>query len=144
MNDRQRDQFLWLWSRRRQPGRAAIARRGALVGAAGGVLFALVMLGLVIADAGPSRGLGSLVDLLGNAVKLLVLSVPSFAGIGYLGVLRVYNHHELMFEQILASGAKVPEQAPVLRTSDRWPLMVVWAAVALIVGCIIWLFIELW
>ena len=44
MNERQRDLFLWLWARRRARGAAVVGLRGALVGAAGGVLFSGILL----------------------------------------------------------------------------------------------------
>lgn len=43
MNARQRDLFLWVWSRRRTPGRAAIGLRGLIIGVLGGVLFTFIM-----------------------------------------------------------------------------------------------------
>lgn len=144
MNDRQRDQFLWLWSKRRAPGRRAIAWRGALVGAIGGVVFALVMLGVVDQPTGSRRGLSSLLDVLNTAAMLFAASVPSFTLIGYLGTLRVFNHQELMFEMLLAQGARVPEQAPVLTLADRWPVIVVGVFVILLVAAIVALFIAFW
>ena len=75
---RQESLFLWHWSRRRVPGRNAIALRGALIGGAGGVVFALAMLGVV----GSSGGGSALLQWAGRAVQLMVLAVPAFAGIG--------------------------------------------------------------
>lgn len=144
MNDRQRDQFLWLWSKRRAPGRRAIARRGALIGAIGGLVFALVMLGVIDLPTGSRRGLSSLLDVLNTMVLLFAVSVPSFALIGFLGALRVFNHQELMFEMLLAQGARVPDQAPVLTLSDRWPVIVVGVFVVLLTAAIIALFIAFW
>jgi hypothetical protein len=41
VNERQRDLFLYQWSRRRAPGAARIALRGAVIGAFGGLAFAV-------------------------------------------------------------------------------------------------------
>jgi hypothetical protein len=43
VNERQRDLFLYPWSRRRAPGRGRILLRGAVVGALGGIAFAMIM-----------------------------------------------------------------------------------------------------
>lgn len=52
MNERQRDLFLYVWSRRRAPGQMAVSLRGAIIGALGGVVFALILL----PDIGGDRG----------------------------------------------------------------------------------------
>jgi hypothetical protein len=139
MNERQRDLFLWQWSRRRTPGQLAIGLRGAAIGALGGVLF-----GLLLAP-GPAPGVHAY-DFLGQLIsglRVYVLSVPTFAVIGWSGARRVFAAHEAMYQSLLAAGARVPEQKPVLQARDRGPAVAVGIAVAVIVGFILFVAIKL-
>lgn len=138
MNERQRDLFLWQWSRRRAPGRTAIALRGGLIGAAGGVVFALVLTGSLRADNG---SVASVLAVLKQGAVVLLISMPAFAWIGYLGARRVFVANEAMYQAILRSGARVPEARPQLLASDRGPAIAVAVAMLVIVGFIITLFV---
>lgn len=135
MNERQRDMFLWQWSRRRTRGHTTVALRGAAIGAAGGLAFA-VILGSGFGGNGP-RDTAWLLQTLGQWAKLLVLAVPSFAWIGYLGASRVFRAHEAMYQAILQRGAQVPAHAPTLTRADRGPAIAVGVAVALIAGLVL-------
>ena len=141
MNERQRDLFLWLWSRRRAPGRTAIALRGAAIGAAGGLVFALIM--MQGGATTPGVHAWDFAGQIGSALKLLVLSVPAFAFIGWLGADRIWVAQENMYQSMLAAGARVPEQKPVMQPGDRGPALAVAIAVAVIAGFILYLFITL-
>lgn len=135
MNERQRDLFLYLWSRRRQAGRAKTVLRGAVIGALGGVLFTLMMLSAIdLGNTWPELMAG-----LGKIGLMLGLAVPAFAWIGFLGASRVWNSQEQMYVAILATGAGVPDRKPVMQPSDRWPAVMVGLVVALIAGFILWL-----
>lgn len=135
MNERQRDLFLYLWSRRRQAGRAKIVMRGAIIGALGGVLFTLMMLSAInLGNTWPE-----LMDGLGRLGLMLGLAVPTFGLIGFLGASRVWNSQEQMYQAMLAAGARAPDQKPVMQPGDRWPAIMVGAAVAAIAGFILWL-----
>ncbi len=140
MNDRQRDLFLWQWSRRRQPGQTAIAMRGAIIGAAGGLVFALIMFSGLGADNG---SIASVMNLLANAGKLLVLSVPAFAWIGYTGANRVFGANEAMYQSILKTGARIPDHIPVLTPADRGPAIAVAITGVIIIGFIGFVFWKL-
>lgn len=144
MNERQRDLFLWLWSRRRTPGQAAIGLRGALIGALGGVAFALIMLGETGADRGAYTGIAVIIPLIERGWLLLTMAVPAFALIGWLGANRVYASQEAMYQSMLASGAKVPDQKPVMQMGDRGPALAVAIAAAIIIGFIVVLFVMYW
>jgi hypothetical protein len=74
--------------------------------------------------------------------RLIALSVPAFAFIGWLGANRVYAAQEAMFQSMLASGAEVPAQKPVMQPGDRGPAVAVGIAVAIIAGFIIFLFVQ--
>lgn len=124
MNERQRDLFLWVWSRRRQPGRAAIGLRGALIGAAGGLAF-----GLILFPPGA--------DLL----KLFGMSIGAFGFIGWMGADRVFALQEAQYRAILATGAQVPAEKPVMQPGDRGPAIAVAVVAVLIVGFILTLVI---
>lgn len=139
MNERQRDLFLWQWSRRRTPGPLMIALRGALIGAAGGVLFALILFGDFRAENG---SVAALLAVLKQGVAALLLSVPAFAWIGYLGASRVYAANEAMYQSMLASGARVPTDKPQLQSGDRGPAIAVAVAVLLIVTFIVFVWVK--
>jgi len=139
MNERQRDLFLWQWSRRRAPGLHAIALRGALIGALGGIAF-----GLLLAP-GPAPGVHAY-DTLGQLLsgfKVYALSVPAFAAIGWSGAWRVFRSQEAMYQSLLATGARVPAQEPVLQMRDRGPAIAVGIAVAVIAGFVLFVVIKL-
>jgi hypothetical protein len=133
VNERQRDLFLWLWAERRKPGQAAIAMRGALIGALGGIVFAWMLM--------PSSG--SFMAQLERGGALLLLSIPAFAWIGFLGANRVWVAQEEMYQSMLAQGARVPDQKPVMQMRDRGPAIAVAIAVAVIVGFIIFVAVTL-
>lgn len=141
MNERQRDLFLWLWSRRRKPGREAISLRGALIGAAGALLFTLIMSPGAPADIPAYNTWGRMVGAVGEHLRMLALAVPAFAGIGWLGARNVYVQQEKMYQALLASGAQPPEEKPRLTFADRGPALAVAAAVIIIAGFVITLIV---
>lgn len=137
MNDRQRDLFLYQWSRRRAPGGTRIALRGALIGALGGAAFAMVLLG----DGAQTPGVAAY-DTAGqikSALSLFAMSVPTFAALGWASARRIWRSQEAMYQALLAGGATVPEQKPMLAVSDRGPMIAVWIVVAVIAGFIAYL-----
>lgn len=135
MNQRQRDMFLWQWSQRRRRGHGTVALRGAAIGAAGGLVFALI-LGSNFGGSGP-RDTAWLLQSMGQWAKLLVLSIPAFASIGYVGASRVFRSYEAMYQSMLQTGAQVPAQAPVLSLGDRGPAIAVGVAAAVIGGLVL-------
>ena len=68
---------------------------------------------------------------------MLVLSVPAFAWIGYLGASRVFAANEAMYQAMLGAGARVPAEKPQLRAGDRGPAIAVAVAVLMIVAFIV-------
>ena len=138
MNERQRDLFLWLWSRRRKPGQMAIALRGAGIGALGGLLFAFLL------SPGSDAPAYDILGQLAPMARVIFLAVPAFALLGWLGANRVYASQEAMYQSMLASGAKIPEQKPVMQMSDRGPALAVAIAAAIIAAFIIVLFVMYW
>ena len=141
MNERQRDLFLWLWSRRRAPGPLRVALRGALIGAFGGLAFSAIMLTSMGAPpASGYTGLSTIIPLLERGWLMVTLAVPAFAIIGLLGANRVYSANERMYQSMLQAGASVPEQKPTMQVLDRWPAVVVGIVVAIIAGFILYLF----
>lgn len=136
MNERQRDLFLWLWSRRRKPGQSVIALRGALIGALGGLVFASML------SPGSDAPAYDFIGQITPMVRIIAMSVPAFAFLGWLGANRVYAAQEAMYQSMLASGAQVPAQKPVMQASDRGPALAVGIAFAIILGFIIFLFVQ--
>jgi hypothetical protein len=133
MNERQRDLFLYLWSQRRKPGRNAVLMRGLIVGALGGLLFALILNPGAPAGTMPYDFLGQIMPKL----QVLALAVPAFAAIGWVGANRVWNAQEGMYVRLLDGGARVPERKPDMQLADRWPAIMVGAAVLIIGGFIL-------
>ena len=139
MNERQRDLFLYIWTERRKRGRTVVAIRGAIIGAIGGLLFALI---LGSTFDGPVNGsVAAILPVIQRAGTLLALSVPAFAWIGYLGATRVFASQEAMYQAMLASGARVPDTKPVMQGADRWPAIAVGVTFVLIAGFIVTLFV---
>ena len=120
MNERQRDLFLYEWSKRRGLGQIGAGLRGAAIGALGGVAFALILMG-------GSTSVGA----------VLVLSVPAFALIGFVLANRAFASQEAMYQSIVATGAEPPAEKPTMQGADCWPAIAVGVAVAIIVGFII-------
>ena len=138
MNERQRDLFLYQWSRRRAPGATRVALRGAVIGALGGLAFAVILL----QDGAQTPGVHAYdtAGQIGSALKLLGLSVPAFALLGFTGARRVWSSNESMYRAMVESGARVPDTKPALTLADRGPLLAVALTVAVIAGFIAYLF----
>jgi hypothetical protein len=144
MNERQRDLFLWVWSQRRKPGQAAIGIRGALIGAAGGVLFTLLMSPGAPSSVPSYDTGGQLFGALFEHLRMLALAVPAFGAIGWFGANRIYASQEAMYQAMLQSGAQVPTQKPQMQMSDRGPAIAVGLAFAVIAIFIAVLFVMYW
>lgn len=142
MNERQRDLFLYVWSKRRAPGQAAVALRGALIGAAGGLVFALIMAN-GMDFGGKGGGLAAILPMLSQGGMLLALSVAAFGFIGFVGANRVFASQEAMYQAILATGARPPAQKPVMQAGDRWPAVAVGVTVVVIIGFILYVAMRL-
>jgi hypothetical protein len=144
VNERQRDLFLYIWSKRRAPGQAAIGLRGAIIGALGGVLFTLLMIGDIGAGArGSYTGLSAILPLIERGGMLLLLSVGAFGFIGFVGANRVFAAQEAQYQALLRAGAAIPAEKPAMQPGDRGPAIAVGIAVAVIVGFIAFVWITL-
>jgi hypothetical protein len=128
VNERQRDLFLYVWSKRRAPGRGAIALRGLIIGAIGGLVFTIAL----ASAAG-----------LENFLKILLPAVGAFGAIGFFGANRVYAIQEHQYQSLLASGAQVPTEKPVMRPGDRGPAIAVAIVAAVLVGFIVFVAVTL-
>lgn len=142
MNERQRDLFLYVWSRRRAPGQAAVALRGAAIGALGGLVFALFMAN-GIDFGGKGGGLASIIPLITRGGALFAMSIAAFGAIGFFGANRVYASQEAMYQSILAAGARVPAEKPVMQGADRWPAVTVGVTAVVIILFILYVAIRL-
>jgi hypothetical protein len=137
MNERQRDLFLYLWSQRRKPGRTAVVMRGLIVGALGGLLFALIL------NPGPPPGVMPY-DFIGQIMpklQVLAMAVPAFGAMGWLLARRVWGAQEGMYVRLIDGGATVPERKPEMQLADRWPAIMVGVTFVLIGGFILTLII---
>jgi hypothetical protein len=135
VNARQRDLFLYQWSRRRRPGRVRRLLASAVVGGLGGVAFAWALY-----SAGartPGVHAYDTAGQIGSLLQLLLLAVPAFAAIALATADRVWRSHEGMYRNLLASGAQVPERKPDLTIGDRGPAIAVATAVV-VIAALIW------
>ena len=135
MNPNRRDMFLWQWSRRRRIGSTGAAVRGALIGAAGGLVFALV-LGLDMDSSGP-RGFPWLLERIGQLALLGAVAVPAFAAPACFFAWRIFRTNESIYQGVVQGGAAVPMQAPPpLAWSERGPAIAV-AVAMLLIGALV-------
>lgn len=139
MNQRQRDAFLWKWARSRRIGAGGAALRGLLIGAAGGLLFAVLMLWSMGGEPG---GFDKLLDRLRQAAALVGLAVPCLAGLGFAVTRRVYASQERIFQALLDQGAVVPAVPPQLGWSDRGPAIAVGITMLILAGLIVAAFVA--
>lgn len=144
MNERQRDLFLYVWSQRRQRGQMNVSLMGAGIGALGGLVFALILGSDMSVDRGSYTGLSAIIPMIEQGGRLLLMSIGAFGAIGFLGANRVYASQEAMYQSILATGARVPEQKPVMQPGDRGPAIAVAIAFGVIAVFIIVLFAMYW
>jgi hypothetical protein len=144
MNERQRDLFLYVWSRRRQRGQMNVSLMGAGLGALGGLVFALILGSDMSVDRGSYTGLSAIIPMIEQGGRLLLMSIGAFGAIGFIGANRVYASQEAMYQSILATGARVPEQKPVMQPGDRGPAIAVAIAFGVIAVFIIVLFAMYW
>lgn len=144
MNERQRDLFLYVWSRRRKRGQAAVSLIGAGIGAAGGVIFTVMLLSAGGVDRGSYTGLSAIIPILTQGAAMLAMAVPAFGFLGFVGANRIFASQEAMYQSMLAAGAQVPSQKPVMQPGDRGPAIAVAIAVGVIAIFIIVLFAMYW
>ena len=145
MTPNQRDVFLYSWSQRRRRGRRGNALLCAGIGAAGGLLFALLLAGDLGGQLTPGKlaspSTQSIITWLGSVLTLFGLSIPTFAALaGVLGD-RVFRLNEAMYQGLLAQGATVPATRPTLKAKERGPQIAVAIAMAIIVGFIVVLWV---
>jgi hypothetical protein len=118
-----------------------VSLRGAAIGALGGLVFVIIMLSAMGApDPKGYTGLSAIIPLLERSWLMLSLAVPAFGFIGFLGANRVFALNERMYQSLLQSGARVPEQKPEMQAGDRWPAIMVGIAAAIIAGFILYLY----
>ncbi|HYD72719.1 MAG TPA: hypothetical protein VEF55_06245 [Candidatus Binatia bacterium] len=141
MSGRQEQTFLWDWTRRRRHGRLAVLMFGLAIGAAGGLLFAILMLWGMTMN-GASFGLNEdemspfmlwLGRLLGPTGFLFAVSIPAFAGLGAFLSFRVWDMIEYRYHSLLDAGVRVPDRRPSLTFKERMPAIIVLAVFGLIV-----------
>jgi len=140
MNERQRDLFLWQWSRRRGIGAAGATVRGLLIGGVAGLAFAIVM-GFMMGDQ-DNRSTAAVLATFRSWLVMLGLAVPAFAGLMAAIAWRVFASHEHMYQALVRAGAQVPATPPVLQAGDRGPQIAVAVVVVILVGLVIALIVA--
>lgn len=132
---------MWKWTRRRRHGRLGVLLLGLAIGAAGGLAFAILMLwGMTMNGASFSLNedemsplLLWLGRLLGPTGFLFAVSIPAFAGLGAILSFRAWDIIEHRYHTLLNTGARVPEERPLLTLKERMPTLIVLAIFGLLV-----------
>lgn len=117
---------------------------GAGIGALGGIVFAIILGGETGFDRGGYTGASAIIPMIAQSGRLIMLSAAAFALIGFVLANRVFASQEAMYQSILATGVRAPEQKPHMRGADRWPAIAVGIAAAVIAIFIIVLFAIYW
>ncbi len=102
-----------------------------------------MLIGDIGAGRGSYTGISAILPLIERGGMLLLLSVGAFAAIGFFGANRAFAAQEAQYQAILQTGARVPDQKPVMQPGDRGPAIAVAIAVAVIVGFIAFVWITL-
>ena len=148
MNPRQQQNFLYEWGKRREAGIGKVLLLGAGVGAAGGLLFAVLMwaaspnLSLNEDEIAPflliyARGAGPV-------AFLFSLALPAFAGLGAFLAFTAWRRMEVQYWALIHAGARPASQKPVYTWKDRAPgLIVAGVGVLLVCGLLFGLWWEL-
>jgi len=136
MTPNQRDVFMYSWAQRRKRGRLGNLTLCAAIGAAGGLLFGLMLAGdlssTLTSGSEASPSVHSISIYLGNLFKLFGLAIPAFAALAaFLGD-RVYMSNEAMYQNFVAQGAAPPAQKPTLTAAERGPQIAVFIAAGVI------------
>ena len=92
---------------------------------------------------GSYTGISVIIPMIERGGLLLLLSIGAFGLIGFTLANRVFASQEAMYQSMLASGARVPDQKPVLQGADRWPAIAVAIAFAVIAGFILFVAVTL-
>jgi hypothetical protein len=116
-----------------------VALRGAGIGALGGVLFGVML----APGAAPGVHAYDMLGQLTSGLGVYALSIPAFALIGWRGANRVFGSQEAMYQALLAAGARVPDQKPVMQARDRGPAIAVGITVVVIAAFILFVAIKL-
>ena len=140
MSPAQRDTFMWEWGKRRARGRLHFLLLAAAIGAAGGVLFVVLMFGMSGGnlrysgmEEQPAYTIAGQLQPLISAIIMLGMAVPAFGFLGALGAWRIWNGQEFQYQKLLEHGAVPPTQKPApLQGADRAPQIAVFIAVGVI------------
>jgi hypothetical protein len=145
VNAKHEANFLYEWGKRRQGGWRKAMMLGAAIGAASGLLFAVLMLA-----ASPELSLNEdefppflllLARAMGPAPFLFLISLVSFAGLGVFLAFSVWRMMEGRYHSLIASGVRPANVKPVYTLKDRAGGLIV-VGVAVLVS--IWLIGMLW
>jgi hypothetical protein len=137
---RRDEAFLWEWTQRRRYGRLGVLMLGLAIGAIGGLVFAILMLwGMTMNGASFSLNEDEmwpfmlwLGRLLGPTGFLFAVSIPAFAGLGAILSFRVWDMVEHRYHSLLNTGARVPDERPLLTLRERIPTIIVLAIFGLL------------
>lgn len=140
MSPAQRDTFMWEWGKRRARGRMHFLLLAAGIGAAGGVLFTVMMMGMSggnLRFSGmpeePAYTIAGQLQPLISAIIMLGMAVPAFGFLGGLTAFRIWNGQEFQYQKLLEQGAVPPTQKPAaLQGMDRAPQIAVFIAFGVI------------
>jgi len=139
MNERQAQNFLYEWGKRREGGIGKVLLLGAAIGAAGGLLFWALFWALSPNLSLNEDELAPFLLLFARAVGpvafLFVMAVGAFGGLGAFIGLTVWRKMEAQYHQLIAAGVRPATEKPVFSLKDRMPgLIVVGGTVLVLAG----------
>ena len=139
MSERQAQNFLYEWGKRREGGIGKVVLLGAGIGAIGGLFFWAMMWALApnlsISEAELPPFLVLLARAIGPVAFLFVMAVGMFGGLGAFISFTVWRKMEAQYHQLLAAGARPATEKPVFTLKDRMPgLIVIGIAVLVMIG----------
>ncbi len=138
--------FLFEWSRKRAGGLKKVLLLGVGIGAAGGLVFAILMAAATPGISLNEEEMAPFVLLIARALGplpfLFLVSIGAFAGLGAFLSLTVWRQMEGRYHALLNAGYQPPAQKPVFTLKQRLPGLIVVGVLLLVciwlVGMVIW------
>ena len=148
MNQRQAQNFLYEWGKRREGGIRKTILKGAGIGAIGGICFGALFWALSpnlsISEDELAPFLILLARAIGPVAFLFLMTTGAFAGLGAFAALAVWRKMEAQYHQLLAAGVRPATEKPVYTLKDRaGGLIVVGVSVLVLIGLLYGVWWEL-
>lgn len=121
--------FLYEWDKKRAGGFGKVLLVGASVGAAGGLVFAIIMAvatpGMRISEDDMAPFVLLIARAMGPVPFLFLISIGAFGGLGAFLALTVWRKMEGRYHALISAGHRPPAQKPVFTLKQRLPGLIV-------------------